>query len=299
MKRIPVILDTDIGTDIDDSWALLMLLRSPEVDVRLIVTADGDTDARARIAAKQLELSGFGNIPLAIGKATVNPLMPQAPWAEDYKLSDYPGGVIEDGISAMVDMINSSDEEITVLAIGPLTNIGAALEMDSSIAKKARFVGMQGSVYKGYDNSPTPSREYNIVADIKAAQKVFEAGWNMVITPVDTCDIITLKGERFLRLMRSSDKAVRVLLDAYRDWCGIMGWEHPRCNYPLASAILFDTVAVALVYREDFFDMEDINMRIDDTGMMVLDPNACKVRCAVTWKDLDGFEEFLTGRLLG
>lgn len=137
MKKIPVILDTDIGTDIDDSWALLMLLRSPEIELKLIVTADGDTTARAKIAAKQLELSGYDNIPIGIGKATCNPHMPQLPWAENYQLDSYKGGIIKDGISEMIDMIRESEQEITILAIGPLTNIGEALSRDPSIAKKS------------------------------------------------------------------------------------------------------------------------------------------------------------------
>lgn len=158
---------------------------------------------------------------------------------------------------------------------------------------------MLGSIYRGYDGVDTPSREYNIATDIPAAQQTFEAGWPMVITPVDTCDAAALKGDRFLQLMRSTDNAVKALLDSYCSWCNEMGWDHPRSNFPMASAILFDTVAVALVYREDFFEMEEVSIRIDDNGMMQIDPTAKKVRSAINWEKKDEFEEHLTRRLLG
>ena len=67
MKRIPVILDTDIGCDIDDTWALAMLLRSPELDLKLVVTDTGNTAYRARVAAKLLEIGGRTDVPVGVG----------------------------------------------------------------------------------------------------------------------------------------------------------------------------------------------------------------------------------------
>jgi len=65
--RIPVILDTDIGTDIDDTWALALLLRCPELDVRLVVSDTGNTEYRAAIIARLLEVAGRTDIPVGIG----------------------------------------------------------------------------------------------------------------------------------------------------------------------------------------------------------------------------------------
>ena len=66
-SRIPVILDTDIGDDIDDTWALVMLLKSPELDLRLVVTDFGDTVYRARLVAKLLQVAGRTDVPIGIG----------------------------------------------------------------------------------------------------------------------------------------------------------------------------------------------------------------------------------------
>jgi len=63
-KKTPVILDTDIGGDIDDTWALAMMLKSPELDVKLVVTATGDTTYRAKIVARMLEIGGRTDVPV-------------------------------------------------------------------------------------------------------------------------------------------------------------------------------------------------------------------------------------------
>ena len=67
MKKIPVILDTDIGNDVDDVWALVMLLKSPEVDIRLITTGTNNTIYRARLVAKLLEIAERTDIPIGVG----------------------------------------------------------------------------------------------------------------------------------------------------------------------------------------------------------------------------------------
>jgi len=128
--RIPVILDIDIGTDIDDTWALALMLKSPELDVRLVVTETADTRYRARVAAKMLEAGGRTDVPVGIGIPIPEDRhpTPQAPWVEGYDLARYPGPVYEDGVGALIDTIMDSTEPVTLVCIGPLPNIGRALE---------------------------------------------------------------------------------------------------------------------------------------------------------------------------
>ena len=89
----PVILDTDIGSDIDDTWALALLLKSPELDLRLVTVVSGDTAHRAALAAKMLTIGGRSDVPIGIGLG--NPadfdLWPQAKWVADYDLGAYAG----------------------------------------------------------------------------------------------------------------------------------------------------------------------------------------------------------------
>jgi inosine-uridine nucleoside N-ribohydrolase len=176
--EIPVILDTDIGDDLDDTWALMMLLRSQELDVKLITTGFGNTKYRTRLLAKLLEKFGHTDIPLGIGLDPDDKPGNQSDWLQDYKLREYPGEVHEDGVQILIDTIKASPEPVCLLCIGPVMNIAEALQREPSIAENARFVGMHGSIYLGYDGSLEPTAEWNVKVDPKSLQKVFAAPWD-------------------------------------------------------------------------------------------------------------------------
>lgn len=289
--KIPVILDTDIGSDIDDSWALAMLLRSPELDTRLITTCTDNTPERAKLVAKMLEIEGRTDIPVGIGMKADDDPLPISPWVENYDLSSYRGTLHEDGVEAMIDCIMNSDEPIVIVAIGPLTNIAEALHRKPEIATRAKIVGMQGAVYRGYDGSNEVHVEYNIRRDVPAAQKVFTAGWNMVITPLDTCGIVRLEGGDYQQVLDCPDPLIESVIEQYRIW--FSGEPDSR------SSILFDTVAIYLAFADEFLEMKQIGIRVTDGGSTAPDENAKQVSCALSWKSLPGFEDFLVKRLVG
>jgi len=162
---IPVILDTDIGDDIDDTWALVLALRSPELDIRLVVTDFGNTEQRARLVARVLELAGRTDIPIGIGIKENDDPGPQAEWVKGYDLAKYPGRVLKDGVQALIDTIMASPEPVTLIAIGPPPNLKAALEREPRIAGKLRLAGMYGSIHRGYDGKPRPEPEWNVKAN--------------------------------------------------------------------------------------------------------------------------------------
>ena len=172
--RIPVILDTDIGDDIDDTWALGFLLRCPELDVKLVVGDQGKAEYRAKLLAKFLEAAGRIDIPVGMGiEKNATGGGNQSDWVEDYDLEDYPGTVHQDGVQAIIDTIMNSPEPITLIAVGPLPNIAEALKREPKIAQKAKFVGMHGSVRMGYGGSSEISVEYNVRADIPACRILY------------------------------------------------------------------------------------------------------------------------------
>jgi inosine-uridine nucleoside N-ribohydrolase len=203
--KIPVILDTDIGGDIDDTWALALLLKSPELDLKMVVSDTGDTVYRAKVSAKLLEVAKRTDVAVAVGIRQNQSAGPQAPWVSDYDLAKYPGKVHENGVDALIEMIMASPQPITLLCIGPVPNIKAALAKQPEIAKKARFVGMHGSVRKGYNGGPKPQPEYNVKQDVKACQAAFTAAWPMIITPLDTCGIVHLRGDKYRKVAESDD----------------------------------------------------------------------------------------------
>ena len=217
--RIPVILDTDIGSDIDDTWALAMLLRCPELDVRLILSDTGNTEYRARIIARLLEIAGRTDIPVGIGIKQTEKMGPQSPWVDGYELSSYPGIVHQDGVRAAIDVLSRSPVPVSLVCIGPVSNIAEVLRSAPDVAPKTRFVGMHGSIRKQHGGRDGAIAEYNVKQDVKACQAVFEAPWlNITITPLDTCGQVRLRGPKYAAITVDRDPLMRALIENYRIW---------------------------------------------------------------------------------
>jgi len=295
-KSTPVILATDIGDDIDDTWALGFLLRSPELDLKLAVGEYGKPEYRARLLAKLLERFGHGKVPIAMGM-DIAPRGegPQAKWVKGYDLKSYSGEVRRDGVQAIIDTIMQSKEPITVISTGPMPNLAAALEREPRIARHARLVGMYGSVRKGYGGSKDPCPEWNVKAAPKACQVAFTAPWDITITPLDTCGLVTLEGDRYQRLLNSKDPVASTIVENYRIWSKA-GKQGPEVA-DHRSSVLFDTVAVYLAFSHDLCDMETLGIRVTDDGFTKIDDQAKKLSVATSWKSLDGFRDLLVSRL--
>ncbi|UCG59030.1 MAG: nucleoside hydrolase [Phycisphaerales bacterium] len=310
-KKIAIIFDTDICDDIDDTWALALLLRSPEFDVRLITTAVGDTPNKAKVVAKILEVAGRTDIPIGIGpvRGGLSRGHRQDAWIEDYDISSYRGTVYEDGVQAMVDTIMKSSRPIKVVAVGPLPNVAAALEREPRIAERAQFVGMHGSVRRGYGGAATPSAEYNVRAFVKEAQKVFTAPWDITITPLDTCGIVHLRSEKYQKVLKSDNPLTKALIGNYRAWYeqGLRNDHKDMSEAEVnrrtdekinsSSTTLFDTVGIYLAMTTELVEMEKLGIKVTDDGYTRIDDNAKVISCATRWNDLGAFEDFLVMRL--
>lgn len=278
-----VVIDTDIGTDIDDTWALALAVRSPELDIGLITTVSGDTHYRARVARGLL---GPG-VPIAVGLgggSGVHPGTPQrtlaAAAADDFDT---------DGVDALVA---ACAQPITIIALGPLTNVAAALERDPTISERCRVVAMLGSVRVGYHGHIEPVPEYNVKVDVGAVRTVLAAPWSVTITPVDTCGTILLRGDTYQRVLASTDPIVRRLLGSYREWLGESVELFDR-----RSTTLFDCVAIHLAHDESLVEIEELPLAVDDDGMMRITDGAPVVRVATRWRDEPAFIEHLVDRL--
>ena len=240
-----------------------------------------------------LEVLRRTDVPVGIGCNKGDAKGRQSEWVGDYDLSKDPGKVYEDGVDAIIRAINTSPDPVSLVCIGPVPNVAEALRRDPGIAKRARFVGMHGSVRRGYGNDPKISAEYNVRADPKALQKVFAEPWDITITPLDTCGIVRLVGEKFQKVYRSKDAGVQALMANYRVWRKARNQQGPMT----ASSTLFDTVAVYLAYSQELVRMEKLGLRVTDDGYTVIDDEAHVVNCATQWKDLSAFEDHLVERL--
>jgi inosine-uridine nucleoside N-ribohydrolase len=290
-----VILDTDIGGDIDDTWALVMLLKSPELDCKLVTTCTGDTTYRARLVAKLLEIAKRTDIQIGIGPAQKSERQPQAEWVRDYDLSSYPGTVHVDGAGALVAAVMSSPEPLTIVAIGPFTTIAAALRREPRIAARSRIVAMAGNITKPFGDATKAIPEFNVKIDVSASRAVFAAPWDMTITPLDTCGFVKVVGDAYRRVVKAEDPLTRALVENYRVWCRALGrdsWFAER------SSILFDTVAVHLAYSEEHLVLENLRLTIEDDGLTAVSPGGRPVRTATEWTDKEAFQASFVDRLV-
>ena len=295
VRPLPVILDTDIGGDIDDTWALVLLLKSPELDCKLVTTCTGDTTYRARVVAKLLETAKRADIPIGIGPAQKGDRQPQGEWVRDYDLSSYPGTVHADGAGALVAAVMSSKEPVTIVAIGPFTTIAAALRREPRIAERSRIVAMAGNIRKPFGDATKAIPEFNVKIDVSASRAVFAAPWQMTITPLDTCGFVKIMGDAYRRLVKTEDPLTGALVENYRVWCRALGRD---AWFADGSSILFDTVAVHLAHSEDNLVMEDLGLTIEDDGLTAVSPRGRPVRTATEWKDKDAFQASLVDRLV-
>lgn len=293
--RIPVILDTDIGGDIDDAWALAYLLKCPELDLRFVSCAMEDTAYKARLVARLLAIAGRTDIPVGIGVPTPHDLAHKthAAWIEGYRLSSYRGTVHANGVAALVRAIHEVKGPVSLVAIGPLRNIAEALKLDPTIAGKCDFIGMHGSIRRNFDGKDGAWAEYNVVQDLPAAKAVFTAPWrSMTITPLDTCGNVRLTGEEYQRVRACREPLTAAVIENYRLW------RHVGDEFDKRSSILFDTVAVYLAFSRDLLVMETMSVVVDDAGFTRRDPAGKPVAVALDWKDLPGYTRHLSERML-
>ena len=172
------VIDTDIGDDIDDAFAVALALHSSELHILGITTAYGDTELRARLLDRYLGAIGRADIPVAAGVATPqNNIFTQAAYAHHAPERKHPNAV-----AFLLDQIRAYPGQITLIAIGPLFNIQVAIERDPiTFRRLRRVVIMGGSIYRGYGNdksgSPRPPEpEWNIRCDPAGAQALQEPG---------------------------------------------------------------------------------------------------------------------------
>lgn len=286
-----VIIDTDIGDDIDDVLAVGLALSSPELKILGIESAWGDTKLRARMLDRLLCETGRADIPIAVGIEKHAPgqgTFSQARWAERQPHKPHTPAV-----DFLLDQIKQHPGEITLIGIAPLTNLGAAIERDSATFKKLkRIVIMGGSIHRGYGDlgyAPNhgPDAEYNIAMDPAAAQAVFNSGVPLYVMPLDSTQIPLDEGKRSLLFTQSTNLTDTLTL-LYEQWS--------RSTH-LATPTMFDAVAAA--YAIDSTQCPTTPMRIDVdargfTHEVPGSPNAF----VCLRSDSDKFFEFYMPRLL-
>ena len=285
-----VILDTDIGDDIDDAYALALVLTSPELKLLGVTTAWGNTGLRAQLVEGLLCESGQQNIPVFIGVPTkANNVFTQASWASRFPL---PANANTDAIAWMAKTIRANPGQITLIEIAPLSNVGALIDRDPAAFRMLkRVVMMGGSIHRGYGDlgyAPDrgPSAEYNIAMDVPAAKKLFASGVPITMAPLDSTQ---MKLDEVMRsiLFRKSTPLTDSLEVLTQEWGGGRS----------ATPTLFDVMAVEASIDGDLCPSQPMRIGIDDSGFTRPEQGAPNAKVCLH-SDSDRFFQFLLPRLM-
>jgi purine nucleosidase len=257
-----IILDTDIGDDIDDAFALALAVSSPELHLMGVTTVHGPVEKRARIARKLLNQAGAVDVPVIPGFqgcGSVEHEPNQASWAAGTGLQP-PAQAAVDYILQELDNLPG---EITVVAVGPLSNIAKCIDEEPAIVgKMAELVIMGGSVRKGYAGALQPAAEYNIACDPEAARRVFESGVKLTVVPLDATGTLALP-EEYIRTLESSDAALAHAVTQL-----MLLWQAEERRVP----VLHDPLTVAVVFDRSLGRFEPMRLQVTGDGLTVEQP---------------------------
>jgi len=284
-----VIIDTDIGDDIDDVFAVDLALVSPEINVIGISAAWGDTALRARMLDRLTCEIGRTDIPVQAGPATTSKTtFSQKPWAEQGIARTY-----GDAVAFLLDQIRQHPGEITLLALGPLTNIEAAIDRDPATFRKLkRVVMMGGSIYRGYDDlgytTPHgPDAEYNIAMNPAAAQKLFRSGVPIFMMPLDSTQLKFDETKRTLLTTISTPMTDSLQLLTAE-------WQRAASQ---TTPTMFDAVAVAYAIDPATCPVTPLRIQVDDKGFTRVEPGTPNAQVCLQPEE-DAFFKLLLPRLL-
>ena len=258
--KMPVIFDTDIGTDIDDAYALVALLKHQELELIGVTTVSSDAVARARLAAKLLHVAGgqWARVPVYAGTSTPEQYMKQVEWAAGFTA---PNLHDSGGVEFMRREINARPGKITLIAVGELTNVAALLESEPGIAKKIRAISlMGGSLFRGYAAGSKPEPEWNIKSNAKAAKTVFESGVPLLVAPLDSTADLKLTPELRVQIFtrgRPLDDALGALDQIWRYT------NHWKGNDPT----LFDVLAVDIAAPGHGVALTPLRIEVNADGL--------------------------------
>ena len=261
-----IILDTDPGTD--DALALMLALNSPELDVRAITVVPGNVTAEMGLenALRMVSLAKRCDIPIAAGAQ--HPLFQKLITAEFWhgknglaNIELPPSQCKVDaryGPDLIIQLIHASPHEITLVPVGPLTNIALAVEKDPSIVPLVKeVILMGGSITGGNVNA---AAEANIYNDPEAAQIVFQAGWPLTMVGLEVGDK-ALFTRKYLDELGQTHGPVNDFIYAVNKF--LLGLSE---QFGAAGSPMYDPSAVAVAVDATLVKVQEMHVDVETKG---------------------------------
>jgi inosine-uridine nucleoside N-ribohydrolase len=272
-RPVPIIFDTDFGmVPQDDAFALMLALHSPEMEILGVTTVAGNfsVEQATADALRVLEIAGRADIPVYRGANM--PLVHEksefaatrhGQWWSDAPASPPPGGFAkrkeEAAIAAqyIVDTINARPGQITIMAIGPLTNVAMALRQEPGLAAKVKQIYIMGGAVAALPDGAgnmTPNAEFNFWVDPEAAKIVLRSGIPVVLSPLNVSRKTSLDRQWYEQLVAVDTP----LTDLIRERMGPVFEKDPG-----RKMLMFDQVTVASLADPSLVTTADLYVDVD------------------------------------
>jgi len=285
-----VLFDCDFAGDVDDAYAVALLLASPEFEVLGLVMDHGNTWGRARVAGRFLYELGLENkIPMVVGRPTPGIVgehtgiageSHQFVWGHGFE-NWKPAST--NAAQFIIENLRRYPNEVILFTVGPVCNIQDVVKQDPGALKLAkRVISMFGSFTMGYGGAGTkPEPEWNVRADIKAAQAFVNAGSNPVLHGLDTTTMVKLGEDARTRLLYRKSPLTDALSGLY------ILWRYE--DYARPDPTLFDVVPIGALLWPELVTTRPAHVRVNDQGVTELVEDAppnCEIGVTVNKEEM-------------
>jgi len=262
-----VIIDTDPG--VDDALALLLAMSSPELKIEGLTPVAGNVPLELTLpnALRMVEIAGRTDIPVAVGAKV--PLLRRLVTAQYAHGENGLGGAVfpqpktkpitQPAAEFIREIVYKYPGEVTLITIGPLTNIGAALNDDDELAAKVKGLVMMGGSLSG--GNITPAAEFNIYVDPEAARIVFQSGIPITMVGLDVTRKTSLT-EEHVRTLEAGPTPVSQAAGKI----GRNAIDHNREQGFLVGPNMHDSLALAAFLNPSILKWEDYYVDVETTG---------------------------------
>ena len=253
-----VILDTDLamgapGSDIDDGFALALALADPDLSVELVTTVNGNTDvdSATRLTRELLRRVGREDVPIVRGAARPLVRATSSPLSARQLGSPSVPGRSDCAAVALVERVMAEPGELTLVAIGPLTNVAIALAIEPHLAQAVREIVVMGGVYLGHTGFAGMPGEFNFWTDPDAAAMVLASGASLRLVGLDVTRRVRLNRNDVPRLRATDKHFGGFAADCTQEWIDHLERTTPGDDWDRDSCALHDPLAVAVVARPE------------------------------------------------
>jgi purine nucleosidase len=268
MKKRRIILDTDPG--IDDALAILLALAVPQVELEAITITFGNcsADQGVRNALSILELAQAKQIPVAKGaeRPLVQPLLlaPETHGNTGIGYAQLPLPSIEPypapAVNLLIDKVMARPGEMTIVAIGPLTNLALAMRIEPRLIQVIKEVFIMGGAIRHPGNT-TPLAEFNTYCDPHAAHIVFHSGLPITLIPLDVTYQVVFTEEDSARLQNNESPLTDFIVEATRFYM-----EFHDQYQQIRGCVINDPLALAVSYLPDLVETQELYVDVDTSG---------------------------------